>query len=278
MKKTKTQSRSCKIDFFYRPGRYWTGLELKTVHQELESIAKDCFRQTPRYQCLTGKRTEFNRNVITIARDKAGEAIGFCSAVILEVNGMKILHLGLTCVKKKARRTGLTHSLSCKLIMNYLLRTSKFKPIWVTNVACVLSSLGNVALHFENIYPSPYTQTPSVQHLSIARAIDRYHRSPIAINTTAVFDEENFVFRGSVDHTVFQKSEKDTRYFHRDIDLTQFYLKRLNFKTGDEVIQVGRVSLFSYPKYLVRMAALFLKKFTPPPFEHLKTNLFSRKP
>ena len=277
---TRKQSNSYQIEYYYRPGRYWSHAELKKYHVELKSIAQDCFKQIPRYQCLTGKRNELSRNVITIARNHAGEAVGFCAAIILQVNErMQVLHLGLTCIKKKARRQGLTHSLTAKLIMRFLFRKSMLKPIWVTNVACVLSSLGNIALHFEKIYPSPYTKAPSVQHVKIAKAIDRHYRDPIAINMDAVFDEDNFVFRDSVDNTVFQKSDKDTRYFHRNLDLTQYYLKRLNFKNGDEVIQVGQVSVFSYPKYLIRMTYLMLIGFTlPPPIRRLKTNLFSRKP
>lgn len=272
------KNKPCRIEYFYRPGRYWTDQQLNYYHQELEEIAGDCFRQIPRYQSLTGSRSEFERNVITIARNREGEAIGFCSAVILDVDGYKnILHLGLTCVKKKARSMGLTHSLTSKLLMNYLIRTSPFNNIWITNVACVLSSLGNIALHFEDVFPSPSQTHPTPDHINIARAVDEKYRDPIAINADAHFDRKHFIFRGSVDHTVFQKSAKDTRYHHRNSDLTQFYLKLLNFKHGDEVIQVGRISILSYPKYIIKMTFFNVLKATAVPIRRVKTAVFSRK-
>lgn len=271
--------RTCKIDFFFRPGQTWSTDQLNHYCDELEDIAEDCFRQVPRYQCLCRSRTELERNVITIARDGHGKAVGFCSAVILDIDGYRnVLHLGLTCVKKEARSLGLTHLLTSKLLMNYLIRTSLFRPVWITNVACVLSSLGNIALHFENVFPSPFGKsTPSADHIRIAIGLDRLYRSPIAINEASVFDKKHFVFRGSVDNTVFKKSARDIRYHHRNADLTQFYLKRLNFKNGDEVVQVGQISLFSYPKYLIKMTYIGIVKLTTAPIQRLKTNLFSRK-
>lgn len=249
---------------------------MEKYQAELYEIAADCFMQVPRYQCLTRDREELKRNVITIARDENGKALGFCSAVILEVDGYKnILHLGLTCVKKEARSLGLTHLLTSKLLIKYLLQTSLFKRIWITNVACVLSSLGNVALYFENVFPSPYGKSePGYKHLEIARAVDEHYRGPVAINPSAVLDMENFVFRGSVDNTVFQKSAKDSRYYHRNPELTDFYLNLLNFKNGDEVIQIAQIGLLSMPKYYVKMLAMQLMKSTQIPIRRIKAVLF----
>lgn len=253
------------IDYVYRPGLYWTDEEVTRYYSELEEIAKDCFREVPRYQCLSGTRNELERNVITLARDHKSRPIGFCSAVILDIDGYKnILHLGLTCVKKEARNLGLTHLLTSKLLFNYLIRTSPFKSIWVTNVACVISSLGNVALYFEKVHPSPFGKPePSRDHIRIAKAVDQKFRSAIAINAEARLDMETFVFRGSVNNTVFQKSRKDKRYYHRDIVLTEFYLNRLNFHNGDEALQIAKVSLMSYPKYLLKMVLPAFVKSVP---------------
>jgi hypothetical protein len=270
------------IEFLLRPGAWWTDSELDRYHRELEEIAGDCFLEIPRYQCLSGDREELKRNVITIARDSGKRAVAFCSAVILDVEGFpNVLHLGLTCVRKDSRGKGLTHRLTSRLIMGYLARTSLFRKIWITNVACVISSLGNVALHFENIYPSLYGKSrPGKQHLVIARAVDTIHRAPIAIGPDAVFEPETFVFRGSVNGTVFQKSLKDSRYHHRDPDLTLYYADLMNFKKGDEVLQVGQVGqvgLLSYPRYRVKLLVLGLKRLIPTAAPWRKGRPFSKK-
>ncbi len=279
MKTSANKTRSCQIEYFFRPGKSWTDKQLTDYHIQLTEVAEDCFTQVPSYQCLVGSREELSRVVLTVARNEAGRAVGFCSAVILDIDGYKnVLHLGLTCVKKEARGMGLTHQLTSKLLMNYLIRTSFFKRIWITNVACVLSSLGNVALYFEKIHPSPFRKDrPSRHHLRIAKAVDENFRKPIAINPDAVLDLENFVFRGSVNNTVFKKSAKDSRYYHRKPELTDYYLSRLDFKNGDEIIQIGQIGLLSYPKYYLKMGVLKVVKATTMPIRRVKTALFPNK-
>jgi hypothetical protein len=273
------KNRSFRIEYLYRPGLYWTDQEMACYHAELEAVAKDCFRQVPHYQCLSGARKELERNVITLARDHKGRPLGFCSAVILDVDGYKnVLHLGLTCVKKEARSLGLTHLLTSKLLFNYLIRTSPFRSIWVTNVACVISSIGNVALYFEKVHPSPFSKSePGPDHICIAQAVDRKFRSPIAINEDAQLDLDTFVFRGSVGNTAFQKSRKDKQYYHRDAVLTEFYLNRLDFENGDEVLQISKVGLMSYPKYLIRLALPTLMKSLPVFSRRGRGSLYFRK-
>lgn len=266
------------VDFYLCPGKFWTNEQRGKFHGELTEVASDCFTQVPEYQCLTGKKEELARTVITIARDVNGRPLGFCSAVILDIDGYQnVLHLGLTCVKKEARQMGLTHALTSKLIMKYLFKISPFKRIWITNVACVLSSVGNVALYFEKIFPSPFSRmNPSVDHIKIATELDKNYRPQVAINKDAVLDLNAFVFRGSVSDTVFQKSAKDIRFFHRDTALTEYYLKRLDFKNGDEVIQVGQVGLMTFPKYLVKNVSLKILKLTQKPVEKFKTAFFTQ--
>jgi len=273
------KNRLFRIEYIYRPGLYWTDQEVVRYHAELEEIAKDCFRKVPHYQCLSGARKELERNVITLARDHNGRPVGFCSAVILDIDGYKnILHLGLTCVKKEARSLGLTHLLTSKLLFNYLIRTSPFKSIWVTNVACVISSLGNVALYFEKVHPSPFSKSePGPDHIRIAQEVDRKFRSPIAINRDAHLDLDTFVFRGSVGNTAFQKSRKDKQYYHRDAVLTEFYLNRLNFDKGDEVLQIAKAGLMSYPKYFIKIALSALVNAMPVSVRRKRRSLYFRK-
>lgn len=169
-----------------------------------------------------------------------------------------ILHLGLTCVRPLARRMGLTHKLTSKVVMTYLTRYSLFKKAWISNVACVLSSLGNVAINFEDVYPSPFMMRPTEDQVKVAKLINEKYRWELYINKGASFDEQKFVFERSVIGTMFEKSETDKKYYHRDMDLTQFYLNRLDFENGDEVLQIGQVSLMTFPKYVLKS---FKRKF-----------------
>lgn len=247
-------NRKFNFDVHFYPGKTLNDLELAEFVGELRSVASGCFDEVPYYQALTGDREELSRAVIITAKDKRGNLKGFCSALVLPVASVgDVLHLGLTCVHPSARGAGLTHKLSSKLLLKYLIKESPLSETWISNCACVLSSLGNVAMYFEDIYPSPFNQEgPSITHMNIAKAIDASYRDPIAINENAKFNWETFVFEGSVNDTSFQKESEDKRYHHRNKNLTRYYQSILNFNNGDEVLQIGKLSLLTFPKYLLR--------------------------
>jgi hypothetical protein len=240
-------------EIIFRPGLNYSEAELTELHAEILDVAKSCLDEIPDYQCLSGRREEYSRLIIAIARGTDGKMLGFCSSYVLDGGKIgNILHLGLTCVTPFARRMGLTHRLTSKVVVNYLVNYSLFKPTWITNVACVLSSLGNVALHFDDVYPSPFMEEPTQEHVEIARMINQKYRNELYINKDATFDEDHFVFERSVSGTMFEKSETDRKFYHRDEDLTHFYMDLIDFKNGDEVLQIGKISLMSFPFYLLR--------------------------
>jgi hypothetical protein len=242
-----------KIEIYDRPGRYLNQVDLDALIADLKSVASECLDELPDYQCLSGRREEFERLIIAVSRSKDGKMLGFCSSYILDAGAHgQVLHLGLTCVLPLARRMGLTHKLTSKVVTTYLLRYSLFKQSWVSNVACVLSSLGNVALHFDDVYPSPYNSSPSKEHIAIAKMIDGQYRHELYIRDEAKFNEKNFIFEESVLGNQFQKSVADKRYHHRSKNLTNFYANLMNFKRGDEVLQIGKVSLLTFPRYLLK--------------------------
>ncbi len=174
----------------------------------------------------------------------------------------EILHLGLTCVRPDARGGGLTHKLTSKVIISHLARTSWFAPVWISNVACVLSSLGNVGLYFEDVYPSPFLSKPTDEHVSIAKTIDEKFRWELFIDKEARFDEKKFVFRASVKGNMFQKEEQDRRYRHREEWLNKYYADLMDFKNGDEVLQIGKISFLAFPKHVARTLK---RKWSPAP-------------
>ena len=248
------------IEVYNYPGKKLSVEKLDQLVDELWAVAELCFEEVPTYQVLSRARKDLARAIITVARDENGVVRGFCSALVLSLNeNEKFFHTGLTCIDPLARGKKLTHKLTSKGLLHFILRESLFKPVWVTNCACVLSSIGNVAKHFEAVYPSPFfTEVATNKHHQIAEKISNDYRSQIAINENSFFNKEKFVFEGSVLNTSFQKDKKDERFFHRDESITNFYQSLLNFERGDEVLQVGKISLSSFPKYL--LVRFFQKK------------------
>lgn len=224
------------------------------LHNGVRAVAATCFDPVPNYQCLRGTREAYSDKVITVAYGPDGRVSGFCSAILLDVPGVpSVLHLGLTCVDPAHRGQRLTHLLTSKLALGHLLRTRPHGRVWITNVACVLSSVGSVALNFDAVYPSPFgAVAPSPVHTRIAQVVADRYRDDIAIDPDARFDAQRFVFRGSVKGSVFQKSGDDARFHHRDPEVNDFYRSLLHFEDGDEVLQIGHFSLATLVRYLKR--------------------------
>lgn len=255
------------IRVLVRPGRRLSTAALGALVDELRAVADACFDgQAPRYQALSGAPEALDRAVLALARDPSGALVGFATCQLLPIPGVgEVFHLGLTCVAPGARSGGLTHRLLSAAATRYLLLHRPFSGAWVSNVACVLSSLGNVALHFEDVAPSPFRAAPpSPTHVAIARGIAAHHRDAVAISAAAVLDEASLVMRGSVPGTCFEKRPTDPRYHHRDAELTRWYADRMDFSAGDEVVQVGRMSVLGALRYALARSLGWRPRFAAP--------------
>ena len=237
-----------------RPGRRLQPAALTKLVAELREVASTCFPVLPTYQVLTGDKALLDRAVITLAYAPDGRLVGFCAMLLLPVEGVgDVLHLGLTCVRPEARRGGLTHALLSHGLSRYVLRHALWRGVWFTSVASVLSSLGNIATHFEDVHPSPFrAEPPSPQHLQIASQVATRHRERMHLRPDARFCPDRFVFAGANLGTVFHKSARDVRYRHRDEHLTSWFSHLADLDRGDAVLQVGRVSVPGFLRYALR--------------------------
>ncbi|MCB9679867.1 MAG: hypothetical protein H6733_00220 [Alphaproteobacteria bacterium] len=243
-----------RIQHLHRPGRHLSPRALDALVAELRVVAATAFDPLPRYQVISGDREALDAAVLTLARREDGSLAGFCAARLLPVRGVgDVLHLGLTCVDPADRGAGLTHVLLSQGLARFLVRHRPIRGAWFTNVASVLSSLGNVALYFEDVHPSPFrVGPPSPVHTAIAHTLAREHRARMHLHADADFDDARFVFEGGNRETVFAKGADDAQYHHRDPELTRWYADLADLDGGDAVLQVGRVSLAGFARYTSR--------------------------
>lgn len=228
--------------------------------QEIRNVAAACFGAPPAYQITGGDPVALDRAVVALARSPEGRLMGFTSGLDLRVPGVgALLHLGLTCVHPAARGLGLTHRLLSALVVRRVITGGWRRGLWCSNVASVLSSLGNVALHFEDVHPSPLSSgRASEGHRVVARALASEHRGLLNLPDSAPFDEGRFVFVGGNRGTSFAHASDDARYHHRDPLLNAWYAGLADLDGGDAVLQVSRVSLGGLLRYASRDLALKL--------------------
>lgn len=266
------------IECYICPGLSWSLDKQREFVTELREVVIESFgftdpSQLPAYQCLvwpdgTPEGASLDNKVIAVARERThfpskgpGKMLGFNSAVLLPILGLPspVLHLGLTCIIPSARSYGLTKSFTTRIITLTFLRltTAHSQKLWITSLACVVSSLGNVAREFDNVWPSPAHPNgpPSEMHAHIAAYIAQSPnlRKELYIPSGCIYDADKSVFQGSVKGTVFSKERNDERYHHRSGEMNKFYDSRIDWERGDEVLEIWNISLTNVVLMPLRM-------------------------
>ena len=239
-----------KIKYYQNLGKNLDEKTRKKLIRGLRRVGERCFSELPEYQCLS-LDCNFKRHVITVAYD-GRRIVGFSSALrLIDEWGEPFLHLGLTCVHPDYRGKGLTHKMAGRLMLEYVIRNRLFGRVWFSNIAGVVSSLANVGKNLDEVFPSPGYLWPSKRHDAIANTISKRYRDLVHIGEECEFDKNNYVFRQSAKGNMWEKASNDARYHHRDEGLNTFYLGWMDLDDGDEMIQVGSYSIFTFLRYLV---------------------------
>ncbi|KAJ7058928.1 hypothetical protein C8F01DRAFT_1147564 [Mycena amicta] len=237
------------LRFYDRPGITLPPHDQVQLRADLLEVAQTAFDPVPDYQCLSSDANALQDKLIVVAyvevdETKKPKPIAFASALFLDVPDVTIQHAvldtGLSVAIPSARRTGILAQLFVELYANVLPHHPR--GIWVVTLAAVISSLVQAEKSLDNTFPSSSGHgTPAAEHLAIARTVNARYRPTLLISPRATWDEEHFVFRGSIESqgptAGFLKSPEDTRYWHRDKGASEYFRGLLG--EGDEVLLVG---------------------------------------
>ncbi|KAJ7750381.1 hypothetical protein DFH07DRAFT_545311 [Mycena maculata] len=247
--------------FYNQPGLYLSPAEQRALRKELLEVGKASLDPMPNYQCLSSRPNALDDKLIVVAYidpENSGDkqqahsqrAVAFTSAIYLDVPNVDhvVLHTGLTIAIPSLQRTGILAQLFTQLFANVV--PLHPRGMWVTTLAAVLSSLVQSEKTLYKTHPCPperrqkekQSLKPLREHLHIARAIDERHRAKLLISPAAVFDDEAFVFRESLDWDAaasFRKDVDDVKFHHRDNGANQYFRGLMRAGKGDEVLLIG---------------------------------------
>ncbi|KAH8807466.1 hypothetical protein F5884DRAFT_880559 [Xylogone sp. PMI_703] len=236
----------------YRPGQTLSRESLDALKKEIHALGSACLHPLPLYQVFSPDPTAFDDKIIITAHQRIGDQkrlIAFTSAVLLDLNieGVDdpVVHGGLTVIDPSQRQHGLPVQLFARLYVDLLQRYDR-KIIWSTSISELPRTLVHFYTFVKDVYPSPDLPIPSEIQLKIARTISEHHRSKMLIASSAIFEEDTFVFRGSnsaEEAKCFRKKPNDKSYLHLNKVANEFYRDRLREDMGDEVLQVGCMEL-----------------------------------
>lgn len=241
------------VAFWERPGVWCDDATLTKMTEDLRVVAKagQEGKPVPMYGALLGERGDLARRVITIAYDTAtGRPVGFNALAALDlqvgVHPETVLHLGLTYVDPEFQGHGLPGLLYGAAAF-LLLFKGGLRGFWISNVTQVPAVVGLVSGGYAHVYPNPLKGTrQTFTHLTLARQIMRHHRAAFGVADESPYDEVRSIiqdaYTGGSDE--LKKTFEDAPK-HRDARVNAWCEKQLDYRRGDDVLQLGRCTLGS---------------------------------
>jgi hypothetical protein len=214
-----------------------------------------------RYGILSGAKGPLDRAVLAVAYDRAtGAAVGFNAMswldVVVDGEARRVLHAGLCMVAPGFRSRGLSLALSAAPPVLAFARHG-LRPLWVTNVTQVPAVAGVFARSLEDVYPAPgRTTPPSRAHVSVAEELLARHRAVFGVGDDAELDSVRFVIRNA--YTGGSDDLKKTYAQvtkHRDGSFNALCADLLDYERGDDLLQVGRLTVGFAARVVLRLLA-----------------------
>ena len=241
-----------------RPGEWMEPAALDDLVRSMRAVVASHGKGDLDYGVLTGSRESLSRCVLTIVYEAAnGTPVAFNAISLLDVTirarPSQVVHLGLVMINPAFRERGLTWVLTAFTTFLLFVRRG-FQPFWVSNVSQVPAAIGVMCEATVDAFPSPVPGARrSFEHLVIARQIMKRHRAVFGVGPEATFDEDRFIiqnaYTGGSDHLKKRFNEAPK---HRDPAYNQLCEQQLDYSRGDDFLQLGRVSLFTLYRSLVR--------------------------
>ena len=239
------------------PGLWMAANELSKLQQDLITIATTTLSEnTLNYGVFSKTNDALKHSIITIIYEKETQKpIAFNALALIDLKlgekPVNVLHLGLVMIDPEARNKGLSwvlYGLTCV----FLFLRNKLRPIWVSSVTQVPAVVGMVSDTFSEVYPKPKSNNRcTLPHLLVARQIMADHRHIFGVGNNASFNEEQFIisnaYTGGSDN--LKKTFKQTPK-HRDETYNNFCEQTLNYKRGDDVLQLGKIDLAATRRFL----------------------------
>lgn len=241
-----------------RPGRILSSTDQSQLVSELKDLTLKCVKGMELdYGIFKVNSSNLNNAILTLIRDSTtGQLIAFNALSILDLqigrNSERVLHLGLVMIDPSVRARGLSWLLY-GLTVNIMFLRNHLEPLWISNVSQVPAIIGMVAEGFINVHPHPLGRDRrTLEHLLVARAIMRDHKSVFGVGDDCEFDEEHFIIRnaytGGSDNL---KKTYDEAPKHRNPAINEFCKTHLDYQRGDDFLQISQLSLASTQAYML---------------------------
>jgi len=243
-----------------RPGVALASDELRKLVEDLRGVADRCVGDGRlRYGVLSGEQARLAEAVIAgIYRRDTGDMVAFNAMVVLEatVDGRptRVVHAGLCLVDPGLRSRGLCVALTAAPAILAFLH-NRLAPLWFTNVTQVPAAAGVFTTALADVFPAPgRREPPSATHRQIVAQVVGRHRSAFGVGDDAELDTDAFVIRNAyTGGSDWLKKSFAACPKHRDARFNEWCASLLDYERGDDVVQVGRMTVKHWLKMVFRL-------------------------
>lgn len=246
------------VHIYERPGEFLAPADLEQLIAQCRTVVHACLGgQDLDYGLFDPGAKAWSRSVITlVCRSTDGQPVAFNAMPQLPVRRSgrdeHVLHLGLVMVDPAERSGGLSWILYGLTCFALFLRGG-LRPLWVSSVTQVPAVVGMVAETFSNVFPAQDGTRQSFAHRHLAHQIMQRHRASFGVGDEAGFDPDRQIitdaYTGGSDNL---KKSFDTAAKHRTESYNAYCLRELDYRRGDDVLQIGAIDIAAGKRFLSR--------------------------
>lgn len=247
-----------RIRIIEQPGLWMSDSECQQVIGDLAHVVSKMDKGNLEYGVVQGKKEALDRSILTIIYDRenvpvAFNALAFMDCILRGVS-TKVVHLGLVVVDPNCRAKGFAWALY-GLTTFLLYFKNHLRPLWISSVTQVPAVVGMVTASLTNVFPSGEEgEHRSFDHLVLARQIMNDYRLVFGVGSDATFNEDKFIiensYTGGSDN--LKKTFEEVQ-LHRDPKFNEYCKRHLDYKRGDDFLQIGQINLRTSWVYISRM-------------------------
>ena len=225
-------------EIFHRPGLWMSEEKRMSLQKRLTAVAENRLGAKPNYGLFADAGALGNK-LITVCSQR-GIDLGFNAMTYIgRYKTHPVVHLGsVFSLEGNQGQMQLLYLWSCL----YLLLRAGLKTIYITSLTHTPKIFGAVVEAYEDVFPDgSQGAKPESFHLTIRDMLMASYLEEFNMRTRPKIDDR-FVIRGfrqMADGTMLIPDTADTVPRHRKDAYNEFCLTNLDYRRGDDILQVG---------------------------------------
>ena len=264
MKKSKVRFSDYELTYYLKPGKWMSDDELLDLHKQIILINNKMEKKnTSGIFKLTDPqdiRDFLKKLIICVIRLENGELAGFFYNFIIEDFKKPIIHLGLVVILKNTGKNVMYFSYAHSNLFLY----QTYGPHFITNISGCPSIIGTVSENFTQVWPSPVMKNgkfpPQRIYKKVASKMIQEYMGRFFPEEFDSFDERRFILKSKFKEAGFSYDLRSMAR-HKNVNTMYFCHIWINYKEGEDLVQVGKMTLRSYARILLGLKLIKLSCF-----------------